>query len=260
MVAPKTDPVGADITETIAAQGYDYIELSLRDLVTLPEDAVVRLIARLKKAGLVCEACNNFFPPEVRLTGPTADLSVALNYAEKALAVSARLGVEVIVFGSSGARNVPEGFSHDRAWAQLRELLVALGPRAQAYGITIVIEPLNRGESNILQTVADGWRMAREVGHPNVEVLADAYHIRQENEDPGILSKVGASLRHVHVAQKAERNFPAGQDRELMTFFRELRAAGYSGRCSVEGFTQNFAADSEEALRTCRELAGLEKS
>jgi sugar phosphate isomerase/epimerase len=257
MVAPATDPLGADILETIASQGYDYIELSQRDLVPLSEDAVLRLIARLEKAGLACEACNNFFPPEVRLTGPTADLAAALRYAEKAFAVSARLGVKIIVFGSSGARNVPEGFSHERAWAQLRELLVALGPRAEAHDITIVIEPLNKGESNIIHTVSDGWRLAQEVAHPRVQVLADAYHIRQENEDPSILSKLGPALRHVHVAQKAERVFPAGNDPELTAFFRELRASGYAGRLSVEGFTQNFAADAAVALRTCRQLSGI---
>jgi len=252
MVSPA-DPLGADIVEQLAALGYDYIELSLRDLAALPEAAVADLGARLKRAGVPCEACNNFFPPEIRLTGPAADLPAALHYARGALARAARLGVSVVVFGSAGARNVPAGFSPDAAWAQLRTLLVSLGPVAEEHGITIVIEHLNRGESNILNSIAEGWRMAREVAHPHVRVLADAYHVRQENEDPAILGKVGP-IAHVHVAQQAERLFPSEGDATLAAFFAQMRATGYSQRCSIEAYTRDFPADAARALRVCREL------
>jgi sugar phosphate isomerase/epimerase len=254
MVSPA-DPLGADIVEQLATLGYDYIELSLRDLAALPEAAFAELAVRLQRAGVPCEACNNFFPAEIRLTGPAADLPAALAYARAALARAARLGVAVVVFGSSGARNVPAGFSHDAAWGQLRTLLVALGPIADEHGITIVIEHLNRGESNILNSIAEGWRMAQEVTHPRVRMLADAYHVRQENEDPAILAPLGSALVHVHVAQRAERVFPSGDDAELAAFFARLRATGYARRVSIEGYTKDFSADAVRALRVCRELS-----
>ncbi|HWA24591.1 MAG TPA: sugar phosphate isomerase/epimerase family protein [Lacunisphaera sp.] len=253
LVSPA-DPLGADIAEELAVLGYDYLELSLRDVAALPAAAFANLAARLQRAGMPCEACNNFFPPEIRLTGPAADLPAALGYAQAAFTRAQQLGVTVVVFGSSGARNVPAGFPPEAAWAQLRDLLVALGPLAEEHGITIVIEHLNRGESNILNLIADGARMAREVAHPRVQVLADAYHVRQENEDPAILATLGPSLRHVHVAQRAERLFPDGNDAALAAFFGELRATTYTGRCSIEAYTRDFSADAARALRVCREL------
>jgi len=255
LVSPA-DPLGADIVEQLAALGYDYIELSLRDLAALPEGAFADLASRLRRAGVPCEACNNFFPPEIRLTGPAADLPAALGYARAALARAARLGVTVVVFGSSGARNVPAGFPHDTAWSQLRALLAGLGPIADEHGITIVVEHLNRGESNILNSIAEGWRLAQEVAHPRVRMLADAYHVRQENEDPAILATLGPALMHVHVAERAERVFPSGDDAALADFFAKLRATGYARRCSIEGYTKDFSADAARALRVCRELAG----
>lgn len=254
LVSPA-DPLGADIVEQLAALGYDYIELSLRDLAALPATAFARLVTRLQLAGVPCEACNNFFPAEIRLTGPTADLPAALGYAQAAFARAEQLGVKIVVFGSSGARNVPAGFPMDAAWTQLRALLAELGPVADAHGITIVIEHLNRGESNILNSVAEGWRMAKEVAHPRVRVLADAYHVRQENEDPAILARV-APIAHVHVAQQAERLFPSGDDAGLANFFRELRATGYAQRVSIEAYTKDFSTDAARGLRVCRELAG----
>ena len=256
MISPA-DPLGADIVEQLATLGYDYLELSLRDLAALTEPAFADLAARLERAGIPCEACNNFFPAGIRLTGPEADLSQALAYAQAALARAARLGVAVVVFGSSGARNVPAGFPMDAAWTQLRRLLEALGPVAEAQGITIVIEHLNRGESNILNSIAEGWRMAREVAHPRVRVLADAYHVRQEHEDPAILTQVTPPIAHVHVAERAERIFPTGNDAELAAFFGQLRAAGYAQRVSIEGYTTDFFPDAARALRVCRALASV---
>jgi sugar phosphate isomerase/epimerase len=255
MVAPATDPVGAAIAEELAALGYDYIELSLRDVAALPAAALDRLATRLERAGLACEACNNFFPAEVRLTGPAADLPAALRYAETALLAAARLGASVIIFGSAGARHVPAGFAADAAWAQLRTLLGELAPRAHGHGLTIAIEHLNRGESNIINSVADGWRMAREVGHPSVRLLIDAYHILRENESLAILAEVAPAIAHAHVAQHTDRLFPAGGDAALADFFRHLRATGYAGRCSVEAYTRDFRADATRALQVCRELA-----
>jgi sugar phosphate isomerase/epimerase len=85
-------------------------------------------------------------------------------------------------------------------------------------------------------------------------VLADAYHVRQENEDPAILAPLGSALVHVHVAQRAERVFPSGDDAELAAFFARLRATGYARRVSIEGYTKDFTADAARALRVCREL------
>jgi sugar phosphate isomerase/epimerase len=255
LISPA-DPLGVEIVEQLATLGYDYLELSLRDLAVLPETAFTSLVTRLQRAGVPCEACNNFFPAEIRLTGPAADLPAAVTYARKALARAARLGVTVVVFGSSGARNVPAGFPLDEAWAQLRALLVALGPVAEEHGLTIVIEHLNRGESNILNSIAEGWRLAQEVAHPRIRVLADAYHVRQENEDPAIMAQVTPPIAHVHVAQRAERVFPDGTDAELAAFFRQLRATGYAQRVSIEGYTKDFSADAARALRVCRELTG----
>lgn len=255
MIAPATDPVGLAIVEDLAAFGYDYIELSLRDLAVLPEPALATVTSRLRRSGLACEVCNNFFPPEIRLTGPAADLTAALRYAEHALATAARVGASVVIFGSSGARNVPAGFPLAEAWLQLRTLLIALAPLAARHRITIAIEHLNRGESNILNSVAEGWRMAQEVAHPHVRLLIDAYHLLVENEPLAILAQVSPAIAHVHVAQGIDRIFPSGHDSALAAFFTALRSTGYAHRCSVEACPHDLPSDAPRALAACRTLS-----
>jgi sugar phosphate isomerase/epimerase len=255
MISPATDPVGGRIVEELAALGFDYIELSLRDLVTLSERARAELASQLQRSGLACEACNNFLPPEVRLTGPSADLAVALRYAENALAVAAQIGAEVVIFGSAGARNVPEGFPSDVAWGQLRTFLNALAPIAERHGLTIAVEHLNRGESNVLNTVSEAWQMVQQVAQSRIQLLVDAYHLAQENEDPAVIVEVASAIAHVHVAERPERVFPSGGDARLAEFFTQLRASGYRQRCSIEAVTDDFSSDAARALRVCSELA-----
>lgn len=254
MIATPTDPLGLENLPHISELGFDYVELSLRHLVVLGSSDRSDLERRLARAGIACEACNNFFPAEVRLTGPDADLAAARRYAENALAVASTLGAKVVVFGSSGARNVPAGFPIPAARRQLLDLLIALAPAAERHGVTIALEHLCRAESNILNTLAEARALADEVAHPNVRLLVDAYHARCENVPPGTVAELGSRIAHAHVAEGRDRQFPSGGDPFLAEFFRELRSAHYAGRISIEAFTRNFVADGARGLSACRSL------
>jgi D-psicose/D-tagatose/L-ribulose 3-epimerase len=255
MISPA-DPIGIAIVEDMARLGFDYIELSLAAMAALPEDDFAALARRIAQSGIPCEACNNFFPPHVRLTGPEARLPAALEYATAAMDRAARLGVQVIVFGSSGAKNVPAGFDMDAAWRQIVELLQAIGPLAQARGLTIAIEPLNRQESNLVNLAAEGLKLTREVRHPHIQLLVDYYHLMMEHEPPEMVTRAGGAVRHLHFARVEGRSFPRHADDAMRVFFREVRQAGYRGRCSIEAYTQNFVADAPPALQLLRELTG----
>lgn len=250
MIAPESDPVGIETIETLAALGYDYVELSLAHIAALSDALFQAVAARVQGSGLACEACNNFFPAAVRLTGPEANLPAALDYAARAMERAAILGARLIVFGSSGAKNVPPGFPHGEAWRQISELLGRLGPMAESRGITVAIEPISRPESNIVNTVADGLRLMREVDHSHIRLLVDFYHLCMESEDPSILLEAGGGVRHVHFARLEGRGFPIRSEKSFTPFFDALRRVGYAGRCSIEAYTDNFASDARQALET----------
>lgn len=257
MISPERDPIGIAAIETAAALGFDYIELSLAHLAALPDGEFAALMARVERSGLRCEACNNFFPPQVRLTGPAADLQAALDYAEAAMARAARLGVEVIVLGSSGAKNVPDGFPPEAARDQLLALLHELAPAAEAHGITIALEPISRPEANFIIRAAEALELGRAVAHPHVGLLVDFYHLATEDEDPAIVRLAASELRHLHFATPGARAFPATWEQQYDPFFGALSNVHYRGRMSIEAYTSDFAADGAKALRVLRPaLAG----
>ncbi len=134
MVATGPDGIGLEIVEQLAEVGYDYIELSLAHMMALSETEFHALTRRVAASGIRCEACNNFYPRTVRLTGDTVDWQQVQDYTGRALACAAELGAQTIVFGSSGAKNVPEGFLMARAWEQIVETLCMVDPSRPSTG------------------------------------------------------------------------------------------------------------------------------
>jgi len=115
----------------LAAAGYDYIELSVAgDLIPDEDEAAWNEKRRAIEAmPLVPEAYNSFVRTG-KITGPEADPARLERYAHTALARAAQVGGKVIVFGSGGARNVPEGYNRERAE---EEIVRFLGYCADAY-------------------------------------------------------------------------------------------------------------------------------
>ena len=171
----------------LAACGYDYIEPGLAKTVALAPEALKAARATLAAAKIPIETMNWFLPgTDIKLTGPEVDEARVRAYVERSLALAEELGAKVIVFGSPGARSFPEGFPREKAWAQLQAFLRMTGTiiETRGYGMVIGIEPLRKPESNIINTVVEAARLAREVNHPKIRIIVDFYHLAFENEDP----------------------------------------------------------------------------
>lgn len=253
-VASGVDGTGAEKAPLLARAGYDYVELSLAHLMRIEPDQRDRVLQPIRDSGLVCEACNNFFPGTVRLTGPDADHPAALAYAGSAMALARSLGVSVIVFGSGKARNAPEGFQARRAWDQLVAFARSLDPLAADYGITIAMEHLNRGESDILTGFGDVARFVHETDRPHIRALLDTYHLELEREPASAILEGRGILAHTHTARITARTWPQQSTPELRAEFAALAELGYDGRMSVEASSDNLEADCAGTLALLKSL------
>ncbi len=234
---------------------YDYVELTVSQLLPLADEAAwAPRLAELRALALPVRAYNSFVPREVSLVGEQVDWGLVERFVSTAIARAASLGGRVIVFGSGPARHVPEGFSRDRAWAQLARFLHLCADHAERHDLTIAIEPLNRGESNILNSYAEGARMAREVNRPRVRALADIYHMMEESEPLDNLLAAPEWLAHVHLADSGRLHPGTGQY-PLARLFEVLRQIGYGGAASVEcRWGEDFAAQARAAATFLRPL------
>ena len=236
--------------------GFDYFEPAASAIAALSEPAFADFEKRVSKSKLRCECCNSFIRT-LQVVGPAVERAALTAYMNTALDRCRVLGGTIIVWGSASSRNVPEGYSRDQAWQQIKTFLAMAGDLAKSRKIAIAIEPLRKQESNIINSGAEALRLVREVNHPNVKMIIDYYHLRQENEDPEILVQAGDAIVHLHFANPNGRVWPkeAGEDPGYARFFELVKKSGFRGGLSIEG-KGTFEADAAESLEFFRkELA-----
>ena len=245
---------GLENVEQLAEVGYDYIELGVRSAL-LPENDETKfqkVRERASESPLKPEAYAGFIPGDLRVVGDNIDFTRLSRYVGTACRRANEIGGEIIVYGSSGSRNIEQGFSEDRALAQIAEFLDMAADHAESYNMTIVIEPICLKEGNILRTVAEGLAMAKRVNRKGIKLLADLYHVWQENEPMQNIVNAAEWLAHVHIAEPIKRSYPGNDDFDFSDFFNALQKAGYDGRISCECKFDNFNEDIETALTTMK--------
>ena len=239
------------------APGYDYVELGVASALTpLVEDgAFAARSAELAALTPHVRACNSFVPAEVKLVGERVDWSQVQTYVERAVRRAGTLGSRTIVFGSSGARAVPDGYSRALAWGQLVRFLDECADQAAIHGLTIAIEPLNRRETNIINTYLEGVQLAKDVERKEVRVLADIYHFMMDAEPLDDILEAPEWLEHVHLADTGRR-FPGSGAYPTERLFAILKEIDYRGMASIEcGWGDDFADETARALAFLRQLA-----
>lgn len=239
-----------------SAQGCDFLECGVSELLpALPddEDQVKAKMAEFEAASLPVQAFSGFLPPDLKVTGPDVQWGQVSEYVNNALRRAAAVGGKIVVWGSGGSRNVPEEFDRDMAKDQVIRFLHLAGHWGAKHGITIAIEPLNVKESNIVNSVGEGVFFAERVAHPNVMVLADFYHMDEDDEPLSAISQYGPWLRHIHVADTG-RLYPGSGSYPYVEFAAEVSKADYEGMISVECRWQDLEAEIGPSIQYLRSI------
>lgn len=240
--------------KAIAPSGLDYVEENVQAFLAPEgneEDFAKKLVQASLSARTIKAACC-FLPGGLKCVGPTVDDARLDRYATVAFARARRAGIDTIVFGSGGARGIPEGWTTDQAFAQFVAVCKRFAPLAAQQGVTIVIEPLNRGECNFINTIDEGAEVVRAVDHPSVRLLADLFHMLRNGEGPESLATHGALLAHTHLAEKETRSAPGVKGDDFRPYLRALRAGGYNHRMSIESGWGDFGAEIGPSLKALR--------
>jgi sugar phosphate isomerase/epimerase len=240
-----------------AAAGFLFHEVNVQsNLKPMNDDTVFALeLIRLRGAALPASAANCLLPGSLKTCGPTVNFRDLYRYVVVAMERAATAGMKVIVFGSGAARMVPDGFSQGVAWQQLLEFCRFTAREAARHNVTLVIEPLNRKECNILNTVGECGALVEQVAHPNCMLLVDAFHWGRDNDSAADIVKYGRLLRHAHIATYTNRLAPGAEPCDFAPFFSAMAAANYSGRIAVEGKWTDPAGEAPVAMETLLQAA-----
>lgn len=133
----------------------------------------------------------------------------------------------------------------EQARAEARKLLperLREIARAAGNGVRLLLEPVNRSESYLLNTVSDAVEVCREGGDSGLGVCLNLYHLRLEGEQPGPAAKqAGDLLGHVRVSDTARR-LPGLGAADLPAELSALRQTGYDGWLTIEAILPGYNA------------------
>lgn len=232
----QPDPVRhSPLLEAIQQWGFDGVELPAEGM----DPAVARAFGRvLQETGLAATAIAALDASVADPASPDRSLRQAAVDTIKRAADNAReMGAEVLcgpLFQGLG-RFTGRGPQPDE-WNRAVEAIREAGEYAGQIGITLALEPINRFEMYIVNTMADGARFVEQVGLPHVGLLADTHHGNIEEADvPEAWRRAAAHIKHVHISEN-HRGVPGSGHAVPKAVFDVLKAIDYAGWLTIEAF------------------------
>ena len=234
---------------------FDFIEENVQTLLVPEADeaAFRERLAIVKSLGRPVTAANRLLPPDLKPIGPEVNEARLQKWGENVFRRAEEVGVKKIVWGSGVARRVPDGFSKEKAREQFIKAVASYAPLAERHGVIIVIEPVCRVDSNFIMSLAEGADIVHSVGHPNVQLLADNFHMDIEGEAPSEIERFANILEHVHVSEIKGRAIPGTTDYDLRPYLRALKKAGYDKTLAIEPEWKDVNTDPAKALAALRQ-------
>jgi len=238
----------------IAGWGYDGVELAIRDPRLVDVLELERVVGG---HGLAVPAIGTGQAGgEEKLSFTSNDASVrraAIERISSHIPLAARLNAVVILGLIRGI--TPPGQTHERSMEYLVEAIRECAAAAAGTGVRFALEPLNRYETDLVHTVAEGLELADRIGAENFGLLLDTFHMNIE--EPVIEDSIracGNRIFHFHVAD-SNRWYPGAGHLDFGTILKTLGATGYEGFVSGE-FKPLPDADTA-AERGIRHLRGV---
>jgi sugar phosphate isomerase/epimerase len=220
--------------ETAAALGYRWVELHVQDPKTIDRGSLFRA---LEATGLKVSSLGTgqaYSAERIFLSAPDGSVRrVAVERIKAQLDLAADLNALVII-GMIRGPLPADPAQAPTAEARILEALRQCAEYAESLGGCLVLEAINRYESNFLNTAAQTVEFIQRAGSSALGLHLDTYHMNIEERHPAAaIREFGPCLRHVHLADNT-RWAPGMGYLDFAELLGALRETGYSGALAVE--------------------------
>ncbi len=223
------------LLEQIKTIGFDAVEVPIFNTSDLAP--YERLGQRLKSLGLGATAVTVMTPETNPISPDPAIRAKAIDHLDRVMECGQAFGCEILcgpihsaigVFSGQGPTE--DEFRHGV------ETLRQAGDKAQARGIKLAVEYLNRFEIYFLTTAAQTSRFIKEVNHPYVKMMYDSFHAHIEEKDQArAIASCASETIHVHISEN-DRGVPGTGQVHWDSVFSGLKQSGYDGYLTIEAF------------------------
>lgn len=256
-------PFGAETLELVTKVkqlGFEIIEICIEDPSTIDAD---RIRGVLDDEGLDALVCGAFGPDRDMSAEDDGVRAAAAQYLRTCIDIAARLGSKTVcgpMYAGVGNTQVREPAARRAQWRRAAESLAPVADYAADHGVKLALEPLNRFETDLVNTVDQGLRLLEDIARSNVGLLLDTFHMNiEEKSIPDAIRRAGRHIFEFH-ACSSDRGTPGEDHLPWPEIAAALANVGYAGPVVIEAFTPTIKeiaravslwrllAESEDAL------------
>lgn len=238
LISPGFTDADLTLIDTFKNYGAEVMELAIVDpsAVTVP-----KLQSALRAAGFVRPVVCGAFGPGRDLRGTPEQVAAASAYICELIDLAVALGATVVCgpmyseTGRSGAHTAEE---REAQRVQITEALKPLCAKAESAGVLLAVEPLNRFETDCINTLDQAVELIERVGSAALKIHIDTFHMHIEEEDSGAaIRRAGAHIAHVH-ASASHRGLLGKDQVDWQGVLSALNEIGYQGDIVIESFSE----------------------
>ncbi|MBA7666288.1 hypothetical protein ES703_74367 [subsurface metagenome] len=258
----------AEQCRIVGNAGYRGIEIATFTLVTEDVQEITpakrkEMVSIMKNAGIECAGLHWLLasPPKgLHFTTPDAAVrQKTIAYLDKLIDFCGDLGGSCMVFGSPGQRST-RGISIEEAKKYFVEGLAGVADHAQERRVKILIEPLGKSVTDVVNTMAEALELAKQVNHPAVQIIFDFHNTPDETEPFAVLlRKYYNHIYHVHVQEMDGKHLgTATAVDDYVKAFQTLKDLRYDKWISLEvfDFSPGGTKIAEESMRALLQIEG----
>lgn len=236
-VSPFKTELAHKLFAKIAGLGFDVVEIAVDDPELIDVQEIRAALATYNLKAAVCGA----FGPSRDLTNESVLVQQnGLDYIASCLDICVELGAGFLggpMYAAVGkARMLPPDVRR-KEWELAARNLQKVCAMAAARDLKIALEPLNRFESDLVNTADDVLRLVNDIDHPAAQIMLDSFHmsIEEKNIESAIIT-AGDKLIHLQVSENY-RGAPGSGQTDWNSYRKGLEQIEYDGIVSIESFT-----------------------
>jgi D-psicose/D-tagatose/L-ribulose 3-epimerase len=231
-------PDGLGLMDKVKQMGFDSFEFGLEDPSHIDP---AKLKAKAEQTGLKLVICGAY-GPDRDLTHDDASIREnSLSYITKAIEICAKSGTPVLAgpcYSAVGKRRHVTPDQKKKEWDLAVKGVREAAKRAKDHGVLLAVEPLNRFETDLINTAEQCKRLVEDVGDRTAGLHLDTFHMNiEEKNSADAIRLAGDRLYHFHACEN-DRGAPgSGVNIDWDNVAKALKDVGYSRQAVIESFT-----------------------
>jgi len=226
--------------EKVKKQGFDVLEICIEDPETIDAAVIAKAAATFDVEPLICGA---FGPGRDISADDPSSRQTGVSYIKTCIDIASQVGAKLVsgpMYAEVGkiGLQTPDAKKQRTEWAV--ENMQTVAAYAKNAGVKLAVEPLNRFETDFLNTVDQGLAFLEQIGATNVGFLLDTFHMNIEEKKIGdAIRRAGEKIFNFHACGN-DRGTPGEDHINWDEIKRALQDVGYDDYLIIESFNTDI--------------------